>query len=932
MSPAHRALLEREHELTMIDAALADAATGHGTVTVVHGAAGIGKTRLLAAARARAATGTMEVRAARGSDLEREFQWGVVRQLLVGDEPLDGPAKLARPVLRPHESAGGADATDEGAVLHGLYWFCAGRAQRGPLLVCVDDAHWADVPSLRFLAYLAARVEGLPVALVLGVRAGEEPELVIDLMASSEVVVVRPRALSGDAARALLAADLGQAPDAGFVDACQAATHGNPYLLQALARAARDEGMSPDAAGAVAVADLGPRSVARAILRRAGALAPGAVDLARAVAVLGPDAELRHAAALAGLGVPDAGRAADALAEAAILADARPLDFVHPLTRAAIAGDMSRTVRSALHAAAARTLLAEEASPGRVAAHLAHTEPDGDERVVAILRAAAADAMATGAPSSAAAHLRRALAEPPAREELSDVLRELGGAEAVDGLATGFDEHLERAIDTSRTPDQRAAAALDLARAFATVGDFSRTGRTCLAVLDGLDGDTATVLVDRLRAELIQAALNEFSLAEAVAPLRRAQVRRLYEEGVEDVELLAALGLVLVSGSAPASRGAAIARRAAGRGVPPANSSQAGSIGNALLWSGCLEEARDWYARVQAEGERRGATAWLGFGASFRSRATLELGEVRRAEEEAQYALDLFERRRETGLHQHHMHRANLAFALVERACLPMAVEVLDRRAVREGRTASFAEAQVRGAYARALLALGEPDRALHHALAAGDAPMDRATPAALSWRSDAARALAVLGRREEAQALAAHELRIARGFAVPHAVSRALRASAFAEPDLDAAARLLEEALRTVEATAAGFERMAAHVELGAVLRRAGQRSAAVEHLRLGLDLAHRGGATALAERAHGDLLTAGVRPRRAVMSGVDALTPAERRVVDLAARGSTNQEIAQTLFVTTRTVEAHLTRAFRKLDVTSRTELPAALADPDR
>jgi DNA-binding CsgD family transcriptional regulator len=100
------------------------------------------------------------------------------------------------------------------------------------------------------------------------------------------------------------------------------------------------------------------------------------------------------------------------------------------------------------------------------------------------------------------------------------------------------------------------------------------------------------------------------------------------------------------------------------------------------------------------------------------------------------------------------------------------------------------------------------------------------------------------------------------------------------------------------------------------------------VEHLRTGLDLAHRAGATALAERAHGELLTAGVRPRRAVLTGADALTASERRVADLAADGRTNQEIAQTLFVTTRTVEAHLTRTFRKLGIASRTELAGALA----
>jgi DNA-binding CsgD family transcriptional regulator len=123
-------------------------------------------------------------------------------------------------------------------------------------------------------------------------------------------------------------------------------------------------------------------------------------------------------------------------------------------------------------------------------------------------------------------------------------------------------------------------------------------------------------------------------------------------------------------------------------------------------------------------------------------------------------------------------------------------------------------------------------------------------------------------------------------------------------------------------------LEHAYALTDLGAALRRGNRRTEARDQLRSGLELAQRCGATRLAERAHEELVAAGARPRRLVMSGVESLTPSERRTAALAAEGLTNKEIAQTLFVTPRTVEMHLSNAFRKLDIATRTQLPAALA----
>ena len=130
------------------------------------------------------------------------------------------------------------------------------------------------------------------------------------------------------------------------------------------------------------------------------------------------------------------------------------------------------------------------------------------------------------------------------------------------------------------------------------------------------------------------------------------------------------------------------------------------------------------------------------------------------------------------------------------------------------------------------------------------------------------------------------------------------------------------------LEPSQARLEHARALVELGSAMRRANRRSEAREPLRRGLELATACGASPLAERAETELLASGARPRRIALSGVDSLTPSERRVAQMAAEGGTNREIAQALFVTQKTVEVHLSSVYRKLDIASRSQLSKALA----
>jgi AAA ATPase domain len=235
-------LLERSEELARIESALAAARSGRGAFVVVEGPAGTGKTALLAAARTAAAHGGMRVLRARGAELEREFAFGVVRQLF--EPPLAEASELERADLL-HGAAGvaaallglpGAPAADRRpssgvdpsfAILHGLYWLCANLVAAGPHCLVVDDAHWADAPSLRYLAFLLTRLEELDAALVLATRpreVGTDPELLAAVMSDPSADVIRLSPLTRTAVAQLVESRLAELPDPVFVDACLRAT------------------------------------------------------------------------------------------------------------------------------------------------------------------------------------------------------------------------------------------------------------------------------------------------------------------------------------------------------------------------------------------------------------------------------------------------------------------------------------------------------------------------------------------------------------------------------------------------------------------------------------------------------------------------------------------------------------------------------------
>jgi DNA-binding CsgD family transcriptional regulator len=266
--------------------------------------------------------------------------------------------------------------------------------------------------------------------------------------------------------------------------------------------------------------------------------------------------------------------------------------------------------------------------------------------------------------------------------------------------------------------------------------------------------------------------------------------------------------------------------------------------------------------------------------------------------------------------------------ALIARGELEFAEQLVEENALGEKRPAAISFPDTGMLRGELRIAQGRLDEGIADVLGAGAWAEGRAfhNPSFMPWRAIAAPALAAVGRTEDAEALIDDGLSLARAFGRPWALGTTLRAAGLTRTG-EAGLEALAESVAVLEQSQARLELARSLVEHGAALRRANQRAAARDPLLRGLDLADRCGSPSLARRAREELLTIGARPRRDRVSGVDALTASELRSARLAAAGQTNRAIAQQLFVTTKTVEAHLARAYRKLDITSRAELADAL-----
>jgi DNA-binding NarL/FixJ family response regulator len=719
---------------------------------------------------------------------------------------------------------------------------------------------------------------------------------------------------------------LGTDATEGFLAACWDTSAGNPFLLVELFRALAAQGVAPTDANAAQVAELASDGMARSIVLRLQRLGQDAIRVARAVAVLEPDAQPEHIAAVSGLPAPEVTALCEQLIAAHLLTDATRPDFAHPLVKQAVYRDTAAPRRGALHLVAARTLDRAAADSGTVAAHLLRCPPARTEWVVQALRQAARDARARGAPTTAAEYLKRALAEPPPADQALDVRQEFGAAllEATD--ARGIDELLA-VRSASEDPIRRGRLALRLSESLgirARIPEAVAMLAESLAEVGDDDPDLVAYLLGDRYAWSLQAGLP----ADREGLLR--DVERCSAQTPGGRHLLCVASMFLFVGLGRHDELCAVADRVAGDLDLVVCDGEVDRVrpyfAPALAASQGTDEALAFLDAQLLAASRRDSITSRAMVLAFRAIVRLMRGDLAEADSDATTAFDLVA---ETGMAGTMPTPAQaLMVVRAERGELASADALIAAHGL-DGEL-QFSAMHGCACFARGRLrsAMGRHEDARADFLAAADrlAMAPYADPVVAGWRPALALAEFALGREEEARAVAAEAVRGARESGYQLGIARALRVQGMiAGAD---GIEILREAAQIAASTDSRLEQAHALVELGAALRRAKHRSESREPLLAGLDLAHRCGARPLEERARTELAASGARPRTAVLSGVESLTPSELRVARLVADGHTNREVAQELFVTVKTVETQLGATYRKLDISGRGDLPAALA----
>jgi DNA-binding CsgD family transcriptional regulator len=550
--------------------------------------------------------------------------------------------------------------------------------------------------------------------------------------------------------------------------------------------------------------------------------------------------------------------------------------------------------------------------------------------VVSTLRQAAERSLAQGAADAAVGYLARALEEQLDPAVRAAVLVELGLAERrTNGPAAA--DHLRAGLKLLADPARRGAVALELGRALW----FTDRSADALAVfqraLDEVDRKRDPDLYELLVADLISSAWSDaqtFPIAEAT--IGELDLDALHG-GLGSEILLATMAHYEFRLGLHRELAIELARRA----LAPGNLLASGSMALydtvvVLARAGSLDEAVSILDQAVAQARRRGDVFNVAYMLMWRGRWQTHRGDLRAAVADLREALDLCVAHGMLVAWPYNV--GFLAHALLEQGDADEAARVIDQGGFPEQLPVNQVHPiwfrLIRG---RLRIETGSPERGVEELLQVGETVrlVRFDNPSSVPWRSWAAEGLRVLDRNDEARVLADEELALARRWGNPYAIGASLRVLGLVAGG-EAGIGLLREAVELLAGSQARLEHARALVDLGAALRRANQRTEARQRLREGVDLARTVGAFGLAGRANQEIAATGARPRKVLQTGLDALTASERRVGQLAADGMSNKEIAQTLFVTIKTVEVHLSSAYRKLEISSRAQLDKALLTP--
>ncbi|MGW7041910.1 AAA family ATPase [Streptomyces avermitilis] len=922
--------MDRQAERREIGRLLQSAAEGLGQSLIFQGEAGTGKSALLREAAVRARADGFRVMLAQGSSVEHDVPLGLVRRLF--DSVMTFLPEAEQDVLVrildriPEDAGGAADGPAAGAdvvrrTLHLVLRKLLRSDTAVPVLVVVDNLHWADRESLEWLVTLPEHIVSLPVALLASVCDGVPST---DLALLDQILVlssrqVTLRGLGAASASILLREQLGRVPEQAFVSGVMQVTGGNPQLLTALTQWLVREGTHPDAEAADGLGTIVLDSLTRSLDVRLRYVSPHALTVLRAVAVLDNETTLQRVCAIVGCDPSEIVDVIGRLRHLGILTERRGRPRVsHALVRnAVLAEDAQGTLRE-IHARTARLLRDDPGAQHSVCHHLILSGPVGEAWVPRVLRAAArcaADA------STAMSFLRRALAEPLPTDVRAQVLFELAAA----------------------------AGSTDLTAAVSYLNEgWSLTGPECsltrvpadlidVLILGGREREVARLVAPggegfNERRDAIDCRL---SLLSALTPVDADAVRRLRE-----LEPEGALTSAVQAGW-EADRGRD--RTAAVEGAEQVlKMAVAGAEDLVARLKACwvltaadqAEEAASRCDETLDMARRRGDRFLTSFALACKASILRVTGDLRAAEAAARESMrELMSCRVSRrspvllGLLATHIEilvdlgRGREAMTLLDR------LEPIEERP--RGRTAAYS-LFVRGRLRRQL---GQPIGGLKDLMASGEwfTVAGITNPAVVDWRAESALVLHELGEVSRARALAADALNTAELWGTPAAMGRSLRIMGRVGAGQGAARDLLESSVNLLRTSAEKVSLAESLTDLGGQLVQQGDKPSAREFLRQAHALAEAAGCAELIGRSRALLSASGGRPRRSAKAGTSSLTESERKVAELAALSKTNKAIAARLFVAQRTVEIHLTNVYRKLGIEGRAQLREALRGAD-
>jgi DNA-binding CsgD family transcriptional regulator len=954
---ANRTMFERESELAAVDEALGEL-TGlrrggaerfdrsRGALLAFAGRAGIGKTTLLAEVRRRATALGCTVLSARGGEQEQRVAFHVARQLLqpqlAGSGETDLRASLGSwydivgPALGLCAPTGGAPPDQQG-LRDGLDWVLTHLAVlRAPMVLVLDDAHWADPESLGWLAAFAPRAEQLPLLVVVAYRPDELPDHAESFKGLPGRAGGRPidlEPLSAAAVARLVREAVGAHADDAFCRECWAVTGGNPFESVELIAKVRDRGVTPTEPGAHLLRDLAAAVKGSGLVARLERLGTSTVRFAWACAVLGTEIHPLLAAAVAGLGQEEAADAADALRGARILTGAETLEFVHPLIATAVYRAIQPGVRVALHGQAAWCVVNDGQGPSAAARHLLETHPDGDSWVVQQLRAAAEETLRAGAPDAARSYLARALREPPPLEDRAAVLYELGSASLLTEPATTVN-HLRAALE-----EPIADAALRQHIVYRLSQVLAHSDRLAEAS-DTLAREIRVTDDARVRLRMLaeQFMWDAFRADEPDHPSRSRRLTgladRLRGRDLTERYVIGLRAWDAVLRGEPAHVVLHHAERALAGGLGWAEPDRGFEVpvlvALSFMYADRPGRTEELFTAGIADFERQGwRGAHLSFAYTLLGYVRYRRGRLSEAEDFVRAGLRLAERVG-PGTPAHWYAVGILIEVLLARGRVTEAARTGEQYSFRAPFPAAVVFPDAQTVHGELLLARGRTKEAAEELSAAGRRlePRGIRNPAWCPWQLHLARAEAH-ETPDRAQATAVEAVARARQFGTPSAIGQALRTAAEVSSGADRL-KYLEESVAHLERSPAGYELACALVSLGTELRRTGHPGDAAEHLYRGLEAAVQCAADALAETARDELAAAGLRPRRLHSTATDTLTSTERTAATLAAAGHTEPEIAHHLHLDEPTITHLLSAALRKLG-TDHTGLKAALSTQD-